>query len=43
MKTNNQSDSGRTLYIFNRWALCRQLETIDAAERWLDGVTGAGK
>ena len=32
---------GATIFIFSRWGMCRQVETIDAAERWLDGVTGA--
>lgn len=38
-----EADSGETLYIFNRWALCRQLDSIDAAERWLDAVLGVNK
>lgn len=34
---------GENLYIFNRWALCRQLESIESAERWLDAVLGGNK
>jgi hypothetical protein len=38
-----EDDRGGALYIFSRWALCRQLDSIDAAERWLDAVVGAKK
>lgn len=35
-----ESDYGEMVYIFSRWAMTRQLDSIEAAERWLDGVTG---
>jgi hypothetical protein len=35
-----EGDHGQTIYVFSRWALCRQLDSIDSAERWLDHVTG---
>lgn len=35
-----QSYDGNTLFIFSRWGMCRQVESIEAAERWLDGITG---
>ena len=38
-----EGDSGETLYIFSRWELCRQLDSIEAAERWLDAMTGCNK
>ena len=38
-----EDDSGGGFYIFNRLALCRQLDSIDAAERWLDAILGANK
>lgn len=38
-----EGDSGETLYIFSRWELCRQLDSIESAERWLDAMTGIHK
>jgi hypothetical protein len=34
------TDTGQPCYIVSRWALTRQLESLDAAEHWLDQVTG---
>ena len=34
------SDTGATVYVVSRWAQTRQLESLDAAERWLDMVCG---
>lgn len=36
-----EGDFGDIIFIFSRWAMTRQLDSIEAAERWLDGVTGA--
>ena len=33
-------DTGQTVYLVSRWALTRQLESLDAAEAWLTQVTG---
>lgn len=33
-------DTGQTVYLVSRWALTRQLESLDAAEAWLAQVTG---
>ncbi len=33
-------DKGRTVYLVSRWALTKQLDTLDATESWLDAVTG---
>ncbi|MDO8262192.1 MAG: hypothetical protein Q7T21_03095 [Gallionella sp.] len=35
-----EGDCGEMIYIFSRWSMTRQLESIESAERWLDGVTG---
>ena len=32
--------TGATIYVVSRWAMTRQLESLDAAEKWLDLVTG---
>lgn len=34
------NDAGRTEYIVTRWHLTRQLEDLDAVERWLGKVMG---
>lgn len=36
----DDEDTGQTVYIVSRWALTRQLESLDAAEKWLDMVMG---
>lgn len=33
-------DTGRRVFIVSRWALTRQLDTLDDLEAWLDLVTG---
>jgi len=35
------NDNGAPVYIASRWALCRELPDLDAAEHWLGMVTGA--
>lgn len=35
-----EGDFGATIFIFSKWAMTRQLDSIEAAERWLAGVTG---
>lgn len=35
-----ENDHGKTVYIVSKWALTRQLDSLDAAENWLDLVTG---
>lgn len=37
----DDEDTQKTVYIVSRWDLTRQLESLDAAEKWLDMVTGA--
>ena len=34
-------DRGRPAYVVSRWALTRQLATLDDLREWLDHVTGA--
>lgn len=34
-------DTGRPAYVVTRWALTRQLDNLDAVERWIDQLTGA--
>jgi len=34
-------DHGRAAFIVSRWALTRQLDSLDAVEAWLNFVTGA--
>jgi hypothetical protein len=36
-----EDDAGRPAYVMTRWALTRQLDSLDAVERWLDQLTGA--
>lgn len=36
-------DHGKTAYIVSRWALTRQLDSLDATDAWLDTVMGAKK
>ena len=33
-------DAGRQVFIVSRWALCTQLDSLDAVSIWLDRVTG---
>jgi len=35
-----ENDHGETVYIVSRWALTRELESLDAVEAWLTQVTG---
>lgn len=35
-----EGDFGKTIYIVSRWALTRELDSLDAAEAWLKKVTG---
>lgn len=35
-----EGDFGKTIYVVSRWALTKQLDSMDAAEAWLDQVTG---
>jgi hypothetical protein len=34
------TENGKPVYIVSRWYLTRQLDSLDAAEKWLDLVTG---
>ena len=34
------NDGGKTAYIASRWALTKELASLDAAEIWLNVVTG---
>lgn len=36
----DDEDTGRTVFVVSRRALTRQLESIDAAEKWFDLVLG---
>lgn len=36
-------DQDRPCYVVSRWALVRQLDSLDAAEQWLDQVMGVKK
>lgn len=38
-----ENDFGRPAYVVTRWALTRQLDTLDAVEHWLDQLTGAAR
>ncbi|MCB2001695.1 MAG: hypothetical protein KDH18_03345 [Rhodoferax sp.] len=33
-------DRDRRVYIVSRWAMCRQLDSLEAVEQWLEMVTG---
>ena len=33
-------DRDRRVYIVSRWAMCRQLDSLEAVEKWLEMVTG---
>lgn len=35
-----EADNGRTVYIATRWALTKQLDSLEEVEAWLDRVTG---
>lgn len=35
-----EGDNGRPIYIVSRWALTKQLESLDEVEAWLPRVTG---
>jgi hypothetical protein len=34
--TRTEADDGRTVWVLTRWAMTRQLDSLDAVERWLD-------
>lgn len=34
------ADKGQPCYIVSRWNLTRQFDSLDAAEQWLDMVSG---
>lgn len=36
----NDEDTGQTIFAVSRWAMVRQLESVEAAEKWLDMVLG---
>jgi len=33
-------DRDRPVFVVSRWAMCRQLDSLEAVERWLVMVTG---
>lgn len=35
-----EDDHGEPVVIVSRWAMTRQLESLEAADKWLDMVTG---
>lgn len=35
-----EDDRGREVYIVSRWALTREMRTLDEVSTWLDRVTG---
>ena len=35
-----EDDYGKTVYIVSRWAMTRQIDTLEAVADWLDLVTG---
>jgi hypothetical protein len=35
-----EDDRGRRAYIVSKWALTRELPTLEAVEEWLDRVVG---
>ena len=37
------NDTGPTIFVMSRWSHIRQLESLTAAEAWLDMVLGAKK
>ncbi|MDZ4145691.1 MAG: hypothetical protein U1D29_14345 [Burkholderiales bacterium] len=36
----DDEDTGQTVYLVSRWALTRDLASLDAVETWLTQVTG---
>ncbi|ABE42918.1 hypothetical protein [Polaromonas sp. JS666] len=35
-----EDDRGREVFIVSRWAMTRELPSLDAVSAWLDAVTG---
>jgi len=35
-----EDDRGRMAYVVSRWALTRELHSLEEVEQWLDRVTG---
>ena len=35
-----EDDYGSTVFIVSRWAMTRQIDTLEAVADWLDSVTG---
>lgn len=36
----DDEDTGQTIFMVSRWAVTRQLDSLDSAEAWFDLVTG---